>query len=67
MAQFRKSFGGDFDRVDVTSSHDSDWVNIEMRVGYNVSATKIQLRSTDAVRDLHYALGCYLAKVDKER
>ena len=60
-----KTIGGDFDRIDVSSDRLSDWLEIEMRVGYDVSRVKMTLRSTEAVRDLHYALGRYLAERDK--
>jgi hypothetical protein len=58
---FRKSLGGDFDRIDVWSLPGSDWLEIEMRVGLDVERVRLTLRSEEAVRDLHYALGRYLA------
>jgi hypothetical protein len=64
---FHKSFGGDFDRIDVSSPHGSEWVTIEMRVGYDVERVQLQLRSDMAVRDLERALGDYLDMRNRER
>ena len=60
-----KTVGGDFDRIDLSANTDSEWLTIEMRVGHDVERVCMTLRSPEAVRDLHYALGRYLAEVDK--
>lgn len=62
---FRKSIGGDFDRIDLEAYSGTDWLNITMRVGYDVDRVTITLRSHEAIRDLHYALGRYLALAEK--
>lgn len=62
---FTKSVGGDFDRIDLSSTNDGHWLTIEMRVGYDVERIRMELRSDEAVRDLHYALGRYLAHLDE--
>lgn len=61
---FQKSVGGDFDRIDIESYSDDDWLRITMRVGHDVERVAITLRSTEAVRDLHYALGRYLEHME---
>lgn len=67
-APFRKSIGGDFDRIDLDAGgHDgSDWLHLVMRVGSDVERVQMTLRSDEAVRDLHYALGRYLAHIETE-
>jgi hypothetical protein len=64
---FNKSLCGDFDRIDLSSLRDSDWLTIEMRVGYDVERVRMELRSTEAIRDLHYGLGRYLELLDEDR
>lgn len=60
-----KSVGGDFDRIDLSASGgESDWFHVEMRVGHDVRRIRITLRSDEAVRDLHYALGRYIAHME---
>jgi hypothetical protein len=61
---FSKSFGGDFDRIDLTSHRDGQWLIIETRVGSDVERIRMELRSDEAVYDLHYALGRYLAHIE---
>ena len=58
-----KTIGGDFDRIDLSSGMNSDWLKIEMRIGFDVQRVSMTLRSDEAVRDLHYALGRYLANI----
>lgn len=58
---FHKTISPDFDRIDIITSGESEWLTIEMRVGNDVERVRMQLRSDEAVRDLHYALGRYLA------
>jgi hypothetical protein len=62
-----KSVGGDFDRIDLSTNggHPNSWLEIEMRVGNDVERRSITLRSDEAVRDLHYALGRYIAHMEK--
>lgn len=57
---FDKVIGGDFDRVTINTSRSSDWMTIEMRVGWDVERVTMTLRSFEAISDLHYALGRYL-------
>lgn len=58
---------GEFDRitVDALGEPGSEWLTITMRVGYTNTDITMQLRSTEAVRDLHYALGRYLDHLEK--
>ncbi len=65
MIEWEKSICGDFDRIDITAHRHDDWLRIEMRVGHDVERVHMQLRSTEAVRDLYYALGRYLDCLDK--
>lgn len=67
MISFHKAVGGDFDRIDVSSNAGSDWLTLEMRVGHDVERVMMTLRSTEAVYDLHYALGRYLTKVEEHK
>lgn len=64
---FHKAIGGDFDRIDIGTSggHADSWLVIEMRVGNDVERRSITLRTDEAVRDLHYALGRYIAHMEK--
>jgi hypothetical protein len=66
-APWTKTVGGDFDRIDLSSVRGSDWLKLEMRVGSDVERIVMELRSDEAVRDLHYALGRYLAHLDDQR
>lgn len=65
MTQFGKTIGGDFDRIDISGGGSDEWLTIEMRMGLDVKRVQLVLRSTEAVRDLHYALGRYLDTLDK--
>jgi hypothetical protein len=65
VMQFNKTVGGDFDRIDISAGGSDEWLTIEMRVGWDVERVRMVLRSTEAVRDLHYALGRYLDTLDK--
>ncbi len=62
---FIKSIGGDFDRIDLSAigGDGSEWLDITMRVGFDVERVTITLRSDEAVRDLHYALSRYIAQL----
>jgi hypothetical protein len=62
---FQKTIGGDFDRIDLTSARGSDWLTLEMRVGHDVERVRMELRGPEAVRDLYYALGRYIAHLDR--
>jgi len=62
LIDWSKTICGNFDRIDITANHYDDWLHIKMDVGGGVHMT---LRSTEAVRDLHYALGRYLDCLDK--
>jgi hypothetical protein len=64
---FTKSIGGDFDRIDLSAISGSDWLTLEMRVGYDAERIRMTLRGDEAVRDLHYALGRYIAGLDDQR
>lgn len=60
---FHKSIGT-FDRIEVKSIGDSsEWVDIVMHVGNDVQTVTMTLRSDEAVRDLHYAIGRYLDSI----
>jgi hypothetical protein len=64
---FYKTFGK-FDRIEVEAAGGgSDWLDIVMHVGHDVSTVRITLRSEEAVRDLHYTLGRYLAELERTR
>lgn len=65
MINWSKTIGGDFDRIDLAADSLDQWLTIEMRVGNDVERVRMTLRSTEAVRDLQYALGRYLDSVDK--
>jgi hypothetical protein len=65
MAAWAKTIGGDFDRIELSAHDCLGWLNIEMHVGHDADRVCMVIRSTEAVRDLHYALGRYLAEVDK--
>ena len=65
-AGWKKTVGGDFDRIDLTNVAGSDWLTLEMRVGNDVERVRMTLRGDEAVRDLHYALGRYIAALDAE-
>jgi hypothetical protein len=58
---FSKTICGDFDRIELSAMQGSDWFHIEMHVGHDVETVRMTLRSYEAVRDLHYALGRYIA------
>lgn len=58
---------GDFDRLTVTSLEGSDWLSIDRVVGFTPEHETVTLRSTEAVRDLYYALGRYLTLVDEAK
>lgn len=57
---------GDFDRIVLSASGaaESEWLNIEMHVGFDAEVIRMTLRSDEAVADLHYALGRYLAHIN---
>lgn len=58
---FSKTIGGNFDRIELSAlGGGSDWFEIEMHVGHDVETVRMTLRSYEAVRDLHYALGRYI-------
>lgn len=61
-APFYKTMG-EFDRIEIRSHGNNDWLDIIMHVGHDVETVKMTLRSDEAVRDLHYALGRYLAQL----
>lgn len=67
-APFHKTMG-DFDRVELNAQGfaGNDWLAITMHVGNDVDQVTITLRSDEAVRDLHYALGSYLAHISPEK
>jgi hypothetical protein len=67
MISFHKAVGGDFDRIDISSNAGSDWVTLEMRVGHDVERIRMTLRDTEAVYDLHYALGRYLTRLEEHK
>lgn len=62
---FHKTIGGDFDRIDLDCAGGFDWLTMEMRVGHDAERIRMILRSDEAVRDLHYALGRYIASLDR--
>ncbi|MEN3145702.1 hypothetical protein ABCW43_00145 [Neorhizobium sp. IRAMC:178] len=61
MTSWSKTIGGDFDRIVLTGQDGQ--LTLEMRVGYDVERVQVSLRSEEAVRDLHFALGRYLAHI----
>jgi hypothetical protein len=63
MVAWTKTIGGDFDRIELTAQ--DGWLSLEMRVGFDIERIKVTLRNEEAVRDLHFALGRYLAQIDK--
>lgn len=70
--KFRKTVGGiygygDFDRIELTGSDDSDWLTLVMHVGYSEDKVAIIIRGDEAVRDFHYALGRYVTLLDERR
>lgn len=64
--KFHKSLG-DFDRIEIDSTGESEWVTLTMHVGNAVEDVRMEFRSTEAVRDLHYGIGAYLAELDRKR
>lgn len=60
---FDKTVCGDFDQIRIKGDQDSDWLTLTMRVGYTDQEVRMVLRSEEAVRNLHYGLGRYLAKL----
>jgi len=67
MISFHKAVGGDFDRIDISSNAGSDHLTLEMRVGNDVERIRMTLRDTEAVYDLHYALGRYLTRLEEHK
>lgn len=63
-SMFSKSVCPGFDQIDLQSLENSEWLTITMRVGGDVERVTITIRSDEAVRDLHYALGRYLAHIE---
>lgn len=55
---------GDFDRIELKAGGYDDWLTLTMKVGANVEEVSMTFRSDEAVRDLHYAVGRYLAHID---
>ena len=49
-AGWKKTVGGDFDRIDLTNVAGSDWLTLEMRVGNDVERVRMTLRGDEAVR-----------------
>jgi len=66
MRDFKKSICGDFDRIDIEASQKSEWLTLTMRVGNDVDRVMMTIRSTEAVRDLHYAIGRYLETIKEK-
>ena len=66
VIDWSKTICGDFDRIDLVS-HKYNYFQIEMRVGHDVERVRMQLRSEEAIRDLHYALGRYLTCLGEEK
>lgn len=63
---FSKTIGGDFDRIDLSALGDpgNEWLKLTMHVGrYGDETVVLTLRGDEAVRDLHYALGRYIAQL----
>lgn len=67
MIDWSKTLSAGFDEVRISSHRSSEWVDFEIRVGKDVERVRFTLRSTEALRDLHYALGRYLHEIDLER
>jgi len=64
---FRKVIG-EFDRITIASSYNSEWLDIQIEIGNGqVVVNRICLRSDDAVGDLYYALGCYLKHIKENK
>lgn len=56
----------DFDRLELRAYRDSHWLTLEMKIGCTENRAKIVIRNHEQVRDLHYALGRYIALMDAQ-